>query len=163
MAEWYDVNANEVEANEVEANEVEANAIEANANEVEANANAVEANDIEANNINNANAVQNKYRCDCGCNLEFIDYEPGFDIYLGDSWLITANAMVDYKWSDYIWLHEFKLWQELREDIILNYNQVLNNEPINAADGPWVHLYNREVVEGHHMPLNGKLYYEYAY
>ena len=137
MAEWYDVNANEIEANEINAN------------------------DIEANEMNNA--VQRKYRCDCGCNLEFVDYETGFDIYIGDNWLITANAMVHYKWSDYIWLHEFKLWQELREDIILNYNQVLNNEPIKPVDGPWVHLYNREVVDGHHMPLNGKLYYEYAY
>jgi len=138
MAEWYDVNANEINANEIEA--------EANANEVGAN-----------------NAVQYKYRCDCGCNLEFVEYKPGFDISIGNNWLITADAMVDYKWSDYIWLHEFKLWQELREDIILNYNQVLNNEPIKAADGPWVHLYNREVVDNHHMPLNGELYYEYVY
>jgi hypothetical protein len=138
MAEWYDDN----EENNFNANEMGAN-------------------EMGANEMNNA--VQHKYRCDCGCNLEFVEYELGFDISIGNNWLITADAMVDYKWSDYIWLHEFNLWQELREDIILNYNQVLNNEPIKAGDGPWVHLYNRLVVDAHHMPLNGELYYEYAY
>jgi hypothetical protein len=109
----------------------------------------------------NANAVDpDKYRCDCGCNLEFIDYEPGFDVYVGNNWLITSNAMVKYSWNNYIWMHEFKEWQELREDIILNYNHAINNDPLKPEDAPWIHLYNREVVQSNHIPLNEKLYYE---
>jgi hypothetical protein len=163
MAEWYDFNANAVDAN--------ANAVDANANEVEAN---------NANNINNANAVEananaveanaavkaipDHYRCDCGCNLDFIDYEPGFDVYVGDTWLITANAMVEYNWGDYIRMHAFNIWHEMRENIIINYNHALQNEPVKAADAPWIHLYNREInVNGDDIPLNEKIYYEYAY
>jgi len=105
----------------------------------------------------------NKYRCVCGCNLEFIYYEPGFDVYIGNKWLITANAMVDYSWRDYIQIHEFKLWKDFREDIILNYNDALNNEVMKSEDAPWIHLYNREVARGNNIPLNETLYYEYAY
>jgi hypothetical protein len=131
MAEWYDANMN--------ANE-----------------------NVNANmNMNvNINALPNQYRCHCGCNLEFIDDEPGFDIYIGNNWLITANALVDYSWSDYMWMHEFKEWRELREDIILNYNHALNNDPMQAADAPWVHLHNVHVVGMDNIPLNEKLYYE---
>ena len=105
-------------------------------------------------------AVANKRRCECGCNLEFIDYEPGFDVYIGNNWLITEDAMVNYSWRDYICMNEFKLWMELREDIILNYNHSLNNDPMQAADAPWVHLYNIHVANRDHIPLNEKLYYE---
>ena len=55
MTQWYDFN------DAVEA--------EANANAVDPNANAVD---------------PNKYLCDCGCNLEFIEYKPGFDIHVGN-------------------------------------------------------------------------------
>jgi hypothetical protein len=164
MAEWYDVNANAVDANVVDANVVDTNVVDANvvdANVVDANAvhaNAVHANAVDANI--NINEEANKYRCNCGCNLEFIDYEPGFDIYVGNNWLITANAMVEHSWRDYISMNEFKLWQELRENIILNYNHALNNDPLQPEDAPWIHLYNREVVQSNHIPLNEKLYYE---
>jgi hypothetical protein len=101
-----------------------------------------------------------QYRCNCGCNLDFIDYEPGFDVYIGNNWIVTANALVKYSWSDYICPHEFKVWQELREDIILNYNHTLNNDPMIAEDAPWVHLYNVNVAGNVHIPLNENLYYE---
>lgn len=104
-----------------------------------------------------------QYRCTCGCNMEFIDYQPGVDISIGNSWLITENAMVDYQWADYTWMNEYDLWHELREDIIFNYNHSLNNNPIKPEDAPWIHLYNRYVVGMDHMPLNEKLYYEYVY
>ena len=154
MAEWYDfnANANEVYANEVEVNNININAVNnANANAVGANANAVV-------------AIPDQYRCDCGCNLEFIDYEPGFDVYVGNNWLITANAMVEYNWGDYIRMHDFNVWHEMRENIIVNYNHALQNEPVKAADAPWIHLYNREInVNGDDIPLNEKIYYEHAY
>jgi hypothetical protein len=135
MAEWYDFNeAYEAGANEVGANEVGANEVGAY-----------------------------EYFCDCGCNLEFIEYGPGFDLYVGNKWIITANAMVHYKWRNYIWLHEFKLWNELREDIILNYNHALNNDPVKPEDAPWIHLYNREIAQENNIPLNERLYYEYIY
>lgn len=105
----------------------------------------------------------NKYRCKCGCNLEFIDYEPGFDVFVGNNWLITAYAMEEYSWKDYIWMYEFKEWNDFREDIILNHNRALKNEPINADDTPWVHLYNHYVKDKSNIPLNEKLYYEYVY
>ena len=157
MAEWYDFNAND--ANEVDLN----------------NANEVEVNNININAVNNANAnananavaveaIPDQYRCDCGCNLEFIDYEPGFDVYVGNNWLITANAMVEYNWGDYIRMHAFNVWHEMRENIIVNYNHALQNEPVKAADAPWIHLYNREInVNGDDIPLNEKIYYEHAY
>ena len=100
----------------------------------------------------------NQYKCKCGCNLDFIDYEPGFDIYAGNNWIITANAMVNYSWRDYIWMNEFTIWNELLDDIILNYNHALNN--IKAEDAPWLHLYN--VFNNCAIPLNEKLYYEYV-
>ena len=143
MVEWYHFNqANEVDANEVD--QVDANEVD----EVEGHANALEAN---------------KYLCDCGCNLEFIEYEPGFDVYVGNKWIITNNAMVEYSWRDYILLHEFKLWNDFQEDIILNYNNALNHEVLKPEDAPWIHLYNREIAQGNHIPLNEQLYYEYVY
>ena len=158
MAGWYDFN--EVNAN-ANANEVAA-AVDANANEV-AVAAAVDAN-ANANEVAGEVVVDaNKYRCDCGCNLEFIDYEPGFDVYVGNKWLITANAMVNYSWRDYVQLDEFKLWKDFREDIILNYNHALNNEEVKSEDAPWIHLYRREVAQGNNIPLNETLYYEYVY
>jgi hypothetical protein len=111
----------------------------------------------------NANAVDaQKYRCNCGCNLEFIDYKPGIDIYIGNNWIITSDALVDYSWRDYLYMHEFTVWQELREYIILNYNDVLNNGSLTAEDAPWVHLYNKHVVGKDHIPLNAPLYYDYV-
>jgi len=114
-----------------------------------------------SNNVNNTMPTQ--YHCDCGCNLDFIDYEPGFDVYVGNNWILTANSMLNYSWKDYIWMHEFKVWNELREDIILNYNHALINLPIKTEDAPWIHLYNREVMMGNNIPLNEKLYYEYVF
>ncbi len=113
-----------------------------------------------ANANANANEVPNQYRCNCDCNLDFIDYEPGFDVYIGNNWIVTANALVKYSWRDYISMHEFKVWQELREDIILNYNHALNNDPMKAEDAPWVHLYNVNVAGNDHIQLNENLYYE---
>jgi hypothetical protein len=101
---------------------------------------------------------ENKYHCDCGCNLDFIDYEPGFDVYVGNSWIITSDAMVKYSWCDYISMHEFKLWNDFREDIVLNYNYALNTQQ--AKDMPWIHLYNK--YGNSNIPLNEKLYYEYV-
>ena len=103
-------------------------------------------------------AMPAQYRCNCGCNLDFIDYEPGFDVYVGNNWILTANAMVNYSWKDYISMHEFNVWHELREDIILNYNYALNNAELKDEDAPWIHLYNM----GNNIPLNEKLYYEYV-
>jgi hypothetical protein len=141
MTQWYDFN--------------DANAVEANPNEVDPN-------EVVANE---ANPNPNKYLCDCGCNLEFIEYKPGFDISVGNKWLITNNAMVEYSWRDYILLHEFNLWQDFQADIILNYNDIRNrnNEAVKPEDAPWIHLYNREVAQGNHIPLNEKMYYEYVY
>ena len=104
-----------------------------------------------------------QYRCTCGCNIEFIDYQPGVDIYIGNSWLLTENDMVDHTWVDYMWMNEFIVWHELREDIIFNYTHALKNETIKPEDAPWIHLYNRYVVGNDHIPLNEKLYYEYVY
>jgi len=106
---------------------------------------------------------EKQYRCTCGCNLDFFDDDPGVDIYIGNSWLMTEYSMVDYGWVDYIWMNEFNLWQELREDIIFNYTHALKNEPMNPEDAPWIHLYNRYVINKDHIPLNEKLYYEYVY
>ena len=118
----------------------------------------------EANaNENEVEVEINKYLCDCGCNLEFIDYAPGFDVYVGNKWIITNNAMVEYSWRDYILLHEFKLWNDFQEDIILNYNNALNHEVLKPEDAPWIHLYNREIAQGNNIPLNEQLYYEYVY
>ena len=118
-------------------------------------------------------ATSNKYRCNCGCNLEFIKNNPGVDIYIGNNWIITINALADYRWVDYIRINEFKVWQELREDIILNYNRSLQNESImnesimnesiKAKDAPWVHLYNVNIAGKQHIPLNEKLYYDCVY
>jgi hypothetical protein len=94
--------------------------------------------------------------------LEFIQYEPGIDVYIGNNWIVTANALVDYSWRGYLHMHEFAVWNELRADIILNYNHALNNAPLTAEDAPWVHLYNRHVVDKDHKPLNAPLYYEYV-
>ena len=124
-----------------------------------------EANEVNANEVNaNANALDaKKYLCDCGCNLEFIDYEPGFDVSVGNKWLITANAMVEYSWMDYILPDEFNLWQDFQEYIIIKYNNALNHEVVKPEDAPWIHLYNREIAQGNNIPLNEKLYYEYVY
>ena len=119
------------------------------------------------------NPTSNNYRCNCGCNLEFIKNKPGVDIYIGDYWIITFNAMANYRWNDYIRMNEFKVWKELREDIILNYNHSLQNESIKnesiknesikAEDAPWMHLYNVNVAGKQHIPLNEKLYYDCIY
>jgi hypothetical protein len=95
--------------------------------------------------------------------LEFIKNKPGVDIYIGDYWIITFNAMANYRWNDYIRMNEFKVWKELREDIIVNYNHSLQNESIKAEDAPWVHLYNVNVAGKEHIPLNEKLYYDCIY
>ena len=132
--------------------------------------------------------TSNKYRCNCGCNLDFIENKLGIDIYIGNNWIITINALANYRWNDYIRMNEFKVWQELREDIILNYNHSLmnesiknesiknesiknesiknesiKNESIKAADAPWVHLYNVNVAGEEHIPLNETLYYDCVY
>ena len=100
----------------------------------------------------------NQYKCNCGCNLDFIDYERGFDVYAGNNWIITANAMVNYSWRDYIWMNEFTIWNELLDDIVLNYKHAMIN--VKAEDAPWIHLYN--VYNKCSIPLNEKLYYEYV-
>ncbi len=113
--------------------------------------------------VNEEANEENKYHCDCGCNLDFIDYEPGFDVYVGNSWIITSDAMVKYSWCDYISMHEFKLWNDFREDIVLNYNHALNTHALynqQAKDMPWIHLYNK--YGNSNIPLNEKLYYEYV-
>lgn len=110
----------------------------------------------------NANVLPNQYRCDCGCNLDFIGYNVGFDIYVKSNWIITANSMVDYSWQDYILIDRFKIWSEFREDIILHYNHALNNVPMKAQDAPWIHLYNKHVLYSE-IPLNGQLYYEHIF
>ena len=120
-----------------------------------------EVNDFNNTNVNLNKVIDNIYVCKCGCNLQFIDYKPGFDISIGNKWLITNNAMVKYKWSDYISINEFKLWKDFREDIILNYNETININLLNPQDAPWIHLYNQEVENK--IPLNEKLYYEYVY
>jgi hypothetical protein len=126
-----------------------------------ANANANEmANEVGPNEVE-ANAVDPTYHCDCGCNVKFIDYVQGIDLYIGEHSLITANRMVDYYWRDYV-RPIYKIWGELREDIILRYNDALNYEPSRPEDGPWVHLYYREVY-GRDLPLNEKLDYEFAF
>jgi hypothetical protein len=157
MAEWYDFNdagANEVGANEVGANEVGANEVGAN----EVGANEVGANEVGANEVG-----ANNYFCNCGCNLEFIEYGPGFDLYVGNKWIMMANAMVHYKWRNYIRLRQFNLWNDFRENIIRNYNNALNNDPVKPEDAAWIHLYNQEITQENNIPLNEKLYYEYVY
>ena len=121
--------------------------------------------------FNDANAVEanavdpNKYLCDCSCNLKFIEYKPGFDISVGSEWLISENAMVDYSWVNYIRSRKFNLLQDFHEHIILKYNDIRNrnNEAVKPEDAPWIHLYNCEVAQGNHIPLNEKMYYEYVY
>ena len=120
-----------------------------------------EVNDFNNANVNLNKVIDNTYKCDCGCDLEFIDYIPGFDITVGKKWLITNNAMVKYKWSNYVCVNEYKLWQDFRKDIIFKYNHIINNEPVKLEDAPWIHLYNQEVENK--IPLNEKLYYEYVY
>ena len=106
-----------------------------------------------------------KYLCDCSCNLKFIEYKPGFDISVGSEWLISENAMVDYSWVNYIRSRKFNLLQDFHEHIILKYNDIRNrnNEAVKPEDAPWIHLYNCEVAQGNHIPLNEKMYYEYVY
>ena len=118
-------------------------------------------NDLDKPNVNANEVIANEYQCNCGCKLKFIEYNPGFDVYVGNKWLITANAMVNYKWKDYITLNEFKQWKDFRKDIILNYNEALENDLANPEDAPWIHLYNRDV--DNQIPLNENLYYEYVY
>ena len=144
MAEWYEID-DEVGANEVGANEIGANANEVGANAVGANANEV--------------GAEEQYRCDCGCNLYFKQYEDGFNIYVGNNWILTACAMVKYSWGDYIRQNYFQMMNELREDIIVNYNHSLNNDPVKPEDTPWIHLYNMAVLNDY-IPVNEKLYYD---
>lgn len=101
-----------------------------------------------------------QYHCECGCNLDFINYEAGFDIYVGNSWVVSNNAMVNYNWSNYIQMNEFKVWNELRECIVINYNQsLMHNEQVKPENAPWIHLFN--LYGNSDIPLNEKLYYEY--
>jgi len=105
---------------------------------------------------------RNLYVCECGCKLEFIAYQNGLDIYIGEKWLITQNALSDYVWNDYVPSDKHKTWQELKDHLIAKYNErVLNNM---AHSGPYRHLYNNYVnVEYDPIPLDGKLYYQYAF
>jgi len=116
--------------------------------------------------LNDLNKVTNhNYVCKCGCNLEFIGYSPGIDIYAGidtnPKWIITHDGMVEYKWRDYISLDDFTLWKDFREYIILSYNEIIYRNVVYPEDAPWIHLYNREV--DNHIPLNAKLSYEYIF
>lgn len=103
------------------------------------------------------------YVCNCGCGLDFIDYETGLDVYVENKWIITENAMIEYVWSDYVPTNKHKTWQELKDHIIYNYRErFLKNTPNSA---PYQHLYNKYVMVEQQIPIqpNGKLYYEHAF
>jgi hypothetical protein len=99
------------------------------------------------------------YICQCGCRLQFINFENGLDIYVENSWIITENAMVEYCWESFVSTNKYKIWQELKEYIVQKYN---DNDLIHR--GPFIHLYNYYVNnQDDPIPLNGKLYYENAF
>jgi len=103
--------------------------------------------------------------CECGCNLQFIEYSIGLDICVGNKWIITEfkiynNGLNDYRWSDYLQINQFKFWSELREYIIINYNSIIAN-PI-QLDMQWIHLYNFYIKDDN-FDVNDKLYYEYIF
>lgn len=87
------------------------------------------------NNINNNN---NRVRlCECGCNIRFIEFSIGCDIYFihdgrMNNKIISEEQMVNgSRWRDYIKV-EFKTWGELWNHIDANKNE----------DPVFFHLYN---------------------
>ena len=104
----------------------------------------------------------NTFACDCGCGLEFEAFRTGLDIYIGERWLITAPKMYEHIWRNFIWEDGHTKWLELREFIIINYNNRVN--AIGAQEfGPYIHLYNEYVLRANTMPLNAKVMFECAF
>jgi len=100
--------------------------------------------------------------CNCGCNLQFRDYTTGLDIYVGEKWIINQHALNDYVWENYVPSHKHKTWGELKEYLIAKYHERVLGQMAHAS--PYQHLYNYYVqVEKDPMPLDGKLYYQYAF
>ena len=101
------------------------------------------------------------YVCNCGCGLKFKE-GVGLDIYIGERWLITAPKMSEHIWGNFIWEDGHTKWLELREFIIINYNNRVN--AIGAQEfGPYIHLYNDCVLRPNTIPLNAKVMFECAF
>ena len=84
------------------------------------------------------------------------------DIYIGERWLITAPKMSEHIWGNFIWEDGHTKWLELREFIIINYNNRVN--AIGAQEfGPYIHLYNDCVLRPKTIPLNAKVMFECAF
>jgi hypothetical protein len=116
--------------------------------------------------------TQETYFCSCGCNLEFYLYKPGLDIYVGNNLynknikesssprighIITSLPMKKYCWEDYVPTYKFTTWGELKNYIIIKYNEkgLQNGEP-------FIHLYN-DYINNDNIPLDGILQYECAF
>ena len=99
------------------------------------------------------------YICECGCDLEFIDYHPGLDVSIGSGFIMSENAMTEYVWNDFVPMNGHKTWLELKTYIINKYNDVDLKEW-----QPFYHLYQRYMNnENIPFPLNETLYYECAF
>jgi|694.fasta_scaffold147219_3 hypothetical protein len=99
--------------------------------------------------------------CVCGCGLTF-KAGVGLDIYIGERWLITAPKMSEHIWGNFIWEDGHKKWLELREFIIINYNNRVN--AIGAQEfGPYIHLYNECILRENTIPLNAEVMFECAF
>jgi hypothetical protein len=119
-------------------------------------------------NAENAENADNKinndmetFICDCGCGLIFQDYEPGCDIYIGKSGIISQYQMVsDYCWGSYI-PQTHKQWYKLKSYIIAKYENCKNNDEEESKG--WIHLYNRYCLDNNTFNDNDYIDYEYVY
>ena len=83
--------------------------------------------------------MEENYKCEC-CNIEFIDYSLGVDIYIGNNWLISEPKMVDDMWYWYLDNTSlYKTWGNLKKHIC-------DMKELKNEDYPvWLHLYNRYI------------------
>ena len=98
------------------------------------------------------------YVCKCGCNISFIDYSLGWDMYFKNNesilkYIFTENRMVDMTWNEYIDINKFKTWDEL-------WSHILENKDV---DNIMLHLYNQYKIFEDVMPQDTKLILEYIY
>ena len=94
-------------------------------------------NQMSENQANQQQEQQETYFCDCGCNIEFIKYALGIEMYfihngIQTNKLLSEPGMLNNSWNNYINMELYKTWLDL-------WTYICNNK---NANNVMKHLYN---------------------
>lgn len=102
--------------------------------------------------------MSDTFVCGCGCNIEFIKFSMGCDIYFFHNGaqvnkIFSESQMVNDSWCNYINVDEFSNWGEM-------WNYICNNMN-NADNNVMRHLYN--VYKDVEIPADARMELEYIF